>query len=64
MSRSNGMGGSLAVRLHITAVVSNSLAARVNYWSPRFCYIFVALHPKSGDSLTGVYVNVVPLCEL
>ncbi len=22
-----------------TAVVSNSLLARVNYWSPRFCYV-------------------------
>ena len=37
-----------------TTVVGNNFPVRVNYRSPRTFSIFVAIHPKSGYSFTGL----------
>jgi len=52
------------VTVLITVVVSDNFPARVNYSSPRFCYIFVAVHPKSGDSLTGGATSCAMIIKL
>jgi len=56
MSLCNGMGGNLAVRLHITVVVSDNFPLG-KLFVPRICYTFCPISNKNSGAKSAPFFH-------